>query len=544
MPPANKNKDKDKGDKAATRPNTRNRSSSVSMPEEFQDIKNAHNGRQFLERHSLLCPPGEPVSHEALSICLHQISALAGVPKQVVNAIRATAFLLEELEENTINETVKSAFDSQVTEFTSDMKLLIENVNTRIDDHLKNALTQIDQAAANIPTQAASSSNTNQDTTAITYASALVNPPPNVNPKLAAREGVRARQFLITGVKESTFGQYDTQKLKAEINNAARGLGLTEGKIRSLVTQNDGNVLIEVDSDAAVNWFTNHANRIELCGIMGDNVSFRTRIFNVLAYNAPLTIDPAEQKHVDELNEINDLEETPIAAIRWAKPMNRRSPQQRSAHLILSFLTPDAANRAITNGITICGKKCHIDRIKREPIRCLKCQGWNHMARDCDELTSKCSNCAERHRTSECRHPHSKRCVSCKSSDHASWSRECPTFLRKVDEYNERNPENLLPFFPTTDPWTWSTGNTNQSPPQRRPPVKRQGSSEPSRGHDVYLPSYGDRQNAQNHEPPPHDTWWDDNRIDSPAHPSQTTQNNTNNSGPVGPSNNTTYPNA
>ena len=89
----------------------------------------------------LLCPPGEPVSHEALSICLHQISTLAGLPKQAINTIRSAAFLLEELEENAINETVKDAFDSQITEFTLDMKMLIDDVNTKIDEHLKTAVT-------------------------------------------------------------------------------------------------------------------------------------------------------------------------------------------------------------------------------------------------------------------------------------------------------------------------------------------------------------------------------------------------------------------
>ena len=467
MPPSVKDKDKDKGDHgtANTRPNTRKRNGSLSTLDELQDIKTALDGRKYLERHLLLCPPGEPTSHGTLSTCLHQISAMAGLTKQAINAIRSTALLLQELEENTINETVKNAFDSQITEFTSDMKLLIEDVNEKIDNHLKTALSQ---AAHNATPQPPANQGPNGDITP-TYASVLANPPPNVNPKLAAREGIRARQFLITGIKESAFGQYDPQKLKVELSKIARETGLVKGKIRSLFPQSDGNYLIEVDSDYAAAWFTNDSNRADFCNILGEGVKFKPRTFNVIAFNVPLTIDPLDDKHKEEINEVNDLEDNAISALRWAKPINRRSEQQRSAHLILSFPAPEAANRAISNGIIICNKKCHVERIKKEPIRCLKCQGWNHMARDCSATNDRCSNCAGDHKTTACLEPHKKGCVSCNSLNHSSWSRECPTFLRKVDEFNSRNPENLLPLFPTADPWTWSTGNANSNPHQHRP---------------------------------------------------------------------------
>ena len=51
------------------------------------------------------------------------------------------------------------------------------------------------------------------------------------------------------------------------------------------------------------------------------------------------------------------------------------TPTQRTAHLLLAFNNVEAANRAITNGLIICNRKCHVERAKREPIQCLKCQG-------------------------------------------------------------------------------------------------------------------------------------------------------------------------
>jgi hypothetical protein len=63
--------------------------------------------------------------------------------------------------------------------------------------------------------------------------------------------------------------------------------------------------------------------------------------------------------------------------------------------------------------------------------------------------------------------------MSCKINDHVSWSRECPTFLRKVEDFNERNLDNLLPFYPTSDLWTWSNGATNINRDRNRPNAQK-----------------------------------------------------------------------
>ena len=175
-----------------------------------------------------------------------------------------------------------------------------------------------------------------------------------------------------------------------------------------------------------------------------------------MAFNVPLAINPEDESHCAEISEANDYEIGTITKAKWAKPINRRSQNQRTAHLLITFNNADAANRSIVNGLTICNRRCHIEKTKKEPVRCLKCQGWNHIARECTEEHNKCGNCSENHRTSNCLTPE-RRCVSCGTNDHASWSRTCPTFLNKADEFNKRNPNNSMQIFPTADPWTWTT---------------------------------------------------------------------------------------
>ena len=126
MPPQKATKTKSQAEKGNTRSDQRG----SSPLEEQHDINNVLEGS--LERHLLLCPAGEPPTHISLATCLYQISAMAGIAKPAMNAIRSVAFFLEELEEMQINGMVKEAFNSQIMEFTSDMKILIEGTKEKI----------------------------------------------------------------------------------------------------------------------------------------------------------------------------------------------------------------------------------------------------------------------------------------------------------------------------------------------------------------------------------------------------------------------------
>lgn len=481
------------GTATTTRASTR-RSGHTTLLEDQQEIKNHTDGRNFLEKHSLLCPPEEPATHNSLSVCLHQISAIQGVPKQAVNAIRAVAFMLDELEEQQINNTLMAALDSQLTEMTSDMKILINDAKANISAHCKAAEDRIANIQPPAPPPPAV-----QARPANTYASVLVNPPAHANPRVAAREGIKARQFMLEGIKNSKFSHLDSQQLKTELNKIFAELG-SPGKLRSASSSRTGGTVIEAESDEMAKWLSNKENQRRFCDNIGSNTEFRTRTFSVIAFNVPIAINPEDADHRLEICEANNLEPSNIISARWAKAVDRRSPNQRTAHLFIVFDNPDTANRAITKGLSICNRRCQIERTKREPTRCLKCQGWNHYAKECIEDKDTCGNCAGPHRTNSCL-TEERCCVSCKTKDHPSWSRTCPTFIRKLAEYNSRNPENSLQFFPTADSWSWTATETplvaqTQPPPQQPRLSTVQQGKRPQhatkRKYDTFIPTYGD----------------------------------------------------
>jgi len=557
------------GPSTATRQNQRRNGTSVII-EEFQDIKDPHEGRKYLEKHSLLCPPGEPPSHQLLSICLHQISAMAGLQKPVINAIRSVAFLLDEMEVSQINLTVKEAFDSQITEFTSDMHTLIEDAKEKIDSHIRIA----EERLAQLPTPQATQ---HKPPMPGSYASVLINPPAHANPRVAAREGIRARQFAFAGIKNSEFSRFDSPQLKAELNKILLDLGLTTGKVRIVTSARNGDTIIEADSDEAARWFANDENQRRLCDRIGANTEFRNRAYNVIAFNVPIALEPDNTDHRLEICEANNLDTEPatISTIKWVKAVEKRSLNQRTAHLSLTFTNADAANRAITNGLIICNRKCHVEKSKREPLRCLKCQGWNHYAKECTSEQDRCANCAEGHRTNSCQSTE-KRCASCNSKDHASWSRLCPVFLRKMEEFNLRSPENSLQFFPTADPWTWTptlssrnshmhttprlaTNHTQTKPSSNQIGKRPQHMQHPQQSRqewdtyiprysnqpDSYIPNYSKQPNSSSHTAPP--GWWDNpgpgpSRPPAPTKTSGSGPSNSGNAANQAPSNSSPNP--
>ncbi|KII88883.1 hypothetical protein PLICRDRAFT_82729, partial [Plicaturopsis crispa FD-325 SS-3] len=135
----------------------------------------------------------------------------------------------------------------------------------------------------------------------------------------------------------------------------------------------------------------------------------------------------------------------------------RRTPSQRTAHLIVTFANPEAANHAMWAGLFIERKKVHARKLQQEPKRCLKCQSLaGHMAAECSLAHDVCGSCGGNHRTNGCNNGANQlRCINCNERGHAAWDRSCPTFLAKARAFRGRHPENKYRYFPTDDPVTW-----------------------------------------------------------------------------------------
>src|ERR1700678_721794 len=85
-----------------------------------------------------------------------------------------------------------------------------------------------------------------------------------------------------------------------------------------------------------------------------------------------------------------------------------------------------------------------------------------YIAAECAQSYNRCGSCGEKgHRTSACTSS-STFCANCETDNHTSWSRECPTFVRKYQEFDAKHPENNLPYYSSTEPWTWAAAPQRQ----------------------------------------------------------------------------------
>ena len=157
--------------------------------------------------------------------------------------------------------------------------------------------------------------------------------------------------------------------------------------------------------------------------------------------------------------------------MRWIKPIIRRRAGQTKAHATITLTSADTANKIIRDGIDICGARARAERVKQEPLQCLKCRGWEHKAESCEAQADICGTCGDSHRTGACVNKNKLFCVSCQNDTHASWDRTCPEFRRRCAIYDERYPENNMVYFPTDQDWTL-TSKPNRIPLEERFPAR------------------------------------------------------------------------
>ena len=121
-------------------------------------------------------------------------------------------------------------------------------------------------------------------------------------------------------------------------------------------------------------------------------------------------------------------------------------------HCILNVSSMDVMNWLIMDRITIRGHCVLPKRLKAEPLWCSNCQGYGHIARNCNHQGA-CGTCGQStHKTADCNAYCTFHCVSCGVNTYASWDWNCPEFLKRCQLLDKHHPNNQYKYFPTEDP--------------------------------------------------------------------------------------------
>lgn len=258
-----------------------------------------------------------------------------------------------------------------------------------------------------------------------------------------------------------------------------------------------GGITVLFGGKEIIKWLKDQDAEFGFLSAFSRDASISKCSYPILVPRVPLTFDPSCDTHLREIEEVNDLPTGTIQKARWIKPVYRRAPGQRVAHAIFTFEDNAIANRCIRDGIYVCGLRIRPNRLKHEPLQCMKCRKWGHFANACSAEKDTCGMCGGEHRTKECATKDRLHCVSCNSDTHPSWDRECPEFIRRRMQYDDNYPENGLTYFPTGEEWTLTPQPDKLSHSEKFPPMFKVTTLPPPRQNNhAQIPGKQQRQRA------------------------------------------------
>lgn len=450
------------------------------------DVKDSNAARKFLIS-GMYVPPDVPFTIDVLANVILGLTQAKGVSgcKTTQVALRSVAFIMNHVDLDSRTDIIMAGITERldarladvqidliegITNMESSVREIVEKAGTAMDDvrdAVEGATQKLEGVTKNVrgATQNMEGATQNIQGAATSYKEALTKgitasqpftQVTTIDPRMRAREGIRQRQILIDLASDG-----DTSELKAcaitilveAANKALKTLDAdTVHKVAGASRLRNGGILLEMGSAAAAVWLKEAGRTENFVAALEPGARLRTRLYSTVAQFVPVSFGPENEAELREIEETNSMKPGAIGTARWIKPINRRQTHQSMAHLAIRYTSAEDANLALLNGIIICGTRVMSIKAKREPIRCLKCHGWDHLAAACTK-GDKCGTCAGEHRTMTC-NSKAYRCVSCGTAGHASWSRECPTFKVKCMQMDKRLPENSMPYYPTDEVWT------------------------------------------------------------------------------------------
>lgn len=476
------------------------------------------SGKTFLES-KLLSHVDQPFTLEHLISVLFQITQMSSAtPAPVIAATRAVAFLLKDHAANELADTIAKHITNNVTsklvdhviaaispqvalvhtasqslttllDDTTNLHKSIGRERTEKEESIKTAADRIEEAADALyesvetyqkalhtltPSLDATQEKIDMLSTQMTK---IPSQPPATMPSYSAavtanldptidralgRAAIRARQILLDPKPDSSLfsANTPTSEIAKKLNDAldkARDESTPQGRIKAVSILKNGGLIVELESESLATWLNNPPGKTALESHLDIDVSFRYRSFPIVLEYLSIQLQIENEDFLRQIEHDNQLSPASLASIRWIKPAAKRSPQQTKAFALLHVSDIHTANDILRDGLCIANERVNVRKDKKEPLRCAKCQKFNHIAKNCTSAVDICGTCGNDHRTSSCNSYRTTRCVNCRSQQHTSWSRSCPEFAKRCQDMDDKYPENRMPYFPTENAWTQIT---------------------------------------------------------------------------------------
>ena len=427
-----------------------------------------------------------PCTPQTLASVLLLMAETCKMPENVARALTQLAELSQQLEAQCpscisgkpLPQLIRDIQDDISAEFNKKWAELSQKIpaTSPAQDQLDAAVKEIGQAAEHIKASVNDMGNsiakvtdtsTQLASTASTYKDALINGNPQarasptnrtqIDPRIARDVDRKSRQILIDTMDTKVTGA-SIAEIREKVSNALKTSTNPpppqDITIEDISKTRKGGFTVLFKEKEVIAWLQGREAEFHFTSEIAPDAEIIKRSYSILVPRIPITFDPSNETHLREVEECNDLPPGAIAKARWIKPEYRRVQGQKAAHAIFALTDAAIANKCIRDGIQVCALRVRPNRLKHEPMQCMKCRRWGHFAHSCTAEADICGTCGEEHKTKECTNRDKTYCVSCKNHTHASWNRDCPEFRRRCIQFDENFPENDLPYFPTEEEWT------------------------------------------------------------------------------------------
>ena len=233
---------------------------------------------------------------------------------------------MNKLEDSALHQVVWDSVMVQLNKLGTDLKDFITDATQRTDGHLDNKIADISNATkalvesvmATVATSPSlGSTNVGHIHPPLDYRQALAKPPPHVDPRLAAKEGIKLHQFFLEGItKDSEIGKMTVAEARKVVNKAIDEAGGGEHKAQSAIWQSKEGLLVEMDLDVGAAWMKVNTNSQSFCNALGPGISIRQQFYSVFTYNASTVLDLDNKDHLKEIAEANNIQEESLVAMR------------------------------------------------------------------------------------------------------------------------------------------------------------------------------------------------------------------------------------
>jgi hypothetical protein len=193
-------------------------------------------------------------------------------------------------------------------------------------------------------------------------------------------------------------------------------------KVKMVLPLRNGGLIIEFNNEHLVKWLRDTEDKTLLTEYLGPSTSIHKQTYPIVAQYLPINLPIEDETLLHKIEKDNNLPNKSIESMRWIKPPQHRSNEQRKAFAMIQLRDAHMANSILRKGICIANKCITVHKDKKEPIQCAKCQKFGHVACNCKATVDTCATYGGPHRTSTCNAYCTKCCINCRSQNHASWS--------------------------------------------------------------------------------------------------------------------------